>query len=218
MVDRRRTPRHFDNDKPLVSARWQTIHGQRLCPGDPIADDLGHVVRMRLWMSGIAKYQDDYTPTPVASEAATDQADEAAPIQYIMTAAGKGFYTIELPGLAEPITIKGEAKATAEFERLLAERQAALDAEAANSQSENGADNQQSVADQQSEGENMSDNDTANAGAERQAADDESATGAATTTAKGDETGAGAATDEAAQGDVTTTQKGDELGAQAAAD
>jgi hypothetical protein len=65
-MNRRLSPRHFDNTRRLVSTRYGPVHGTYLTPGQDVPDDLSHAVRLRMWMSRRAVYADDYSPTPTA--------------------------------------------------------------------------------------------------------------------------------------------------------
>lgn len=132
MTDRRLIARLFDNEKPLVSARYQTVNGIELAPGDEIAADLDRGMRMKLWLSRRALYADAFRPTPVAEAASEDEATEgegdwmvrAHGVEITAPEAEGGNYLIKADWLDEAEAVRGEEAAKARAAELRAEAQA----------------------------------------------------------------------------------------------
>jgi hypothetical protein len=126
MTDRRLIARLFKNDEKLVSARYQTVNGDELAPGDEISADLDRGLRMKLWLSRRAVYEADFRPTPVADE--QPAADPAQDQDWQVLAHGveaipgdaENFF-IKAEWLDETETVRGEEAAKARVEELRAE-------------------------------------------------------------------------------------------------
>lgn len=115
-MDRRLSPRHFNNELELVSSRTMLVNGEDLHRGDTISADLDHGTRLRLWMSGRAIYKDDFRPTPTEADATA--------FDVTITETGGGWYVVRPTWLAEGEEgekIKGKANAEARAAELLEE-------------------------------------------------------------------------------------------------
>jgi hypothetical protein len=151
MTDRRLSPRHFDNTKPLVSSKLQRIQGVQYHPGETVASDDGSNTMLKLWMVGRVVYKDDYRPTAVqqpeadpdltpdeiaAQEAERAAAEEKAKADQAATDAGfameqnGSWFTITGPGLDEPVKVQGEDAARTKRDELV-EAKVKADADAA---------------------------------------------------------------------------------------
>lgn len=125
MTDRRLIARLFKNDEPLVSARYQTVNGDELAPGDAISEELDRGLRMKLWLSRRAVYETDFRPTPVAPDAPVEDATDqdwqvlAHGVEAIPGDAENFF--IKAEWLDESETVRGEEAAKARVEALRAE-------------------------------------------------------------------------------------------------
>lgn len=118
MVDRRRSAKHFDNSRDLVSTKGQMVNGEPLSPGDPISAAIEHSTRMKMWMSGRATYADEFRPTPVADDAPEPPAEPKA------LHLGRGVYEVTAPWLEAPETYEGKGakkEALARVEQLIAD-------------------------------------------------------------------------------------------------
>ncbi len=132
MTDRRLIARLFDNAEPLVSARYQPINGIEYQPGQVIDADLNHSVRMRLWLSRLAVYERDFSPTPIADAEAAQAGPEVPEAdQWMILADGVGVtigdgenYFIKADWLNEVETVGGTEAAQARAEALRAEGRA----------------------------------------------------------------------------------------------
>lgn len=132
MSDRRLIARLFDNEKPLVSARYQTVNGTELAPGEEIPTDLDRGMRMKLWLSRRAVYADAFRPTPVAEEPEADEGDgdqtdwlvRAHGVEVTAPEAEGGNYLIKADWLDEAETVHGEEAAKARAAELRAEAEA----------------------------------------------------------------------------------------------
>jgi hypothetical protein len=101
----------LDTDRPLVMARFATVHGFNLNPGKRLAisdepDAAGLVtpeVAQMLYASGRAVYADDFRPTPVA----TPEQEAAVVIarHYRQLAPGQEPGDIELEGVTEDLRV-----------------------------------------------------------------------------------------------------------------
>jgi len=141
MADRRREPRNFDRDKPLVAVRGMTVFGEQVVAGDPIPDTLSLTQRIRFWTLGRVDYEDDYkarsekfAPPMTAQDVADAKAQQAvdagavdqalvapdAPLDYtslsgsnvVMEETGGGWYEITLEdGETEKVRGKDNAEA-----------------------------------------------------------------------------------------------------------
>ena len=112
-MDRRLSPRYFDATKPLVTAKHTTINGVDHSAGDLInPDEVEQGTRLRMWLVGRAKYQDDYRPTEVI-----DPAEEAKTLVTVEQSGG-GWFLILAPWLSEPIKVQGKEAAEARADEL----------------------------------------------------------------------------------------------------
>lgn len=115
-MDRNLSPRKFKNEADLVASRTMTVDGAPLNRGDLIPASLEHGLRLRLWMSSRAIYKDDYRPTPVAGDPATEETGEVT-----VSHTGGGWYAVKASWLTEPEKVKGETAAEARAAELRAE-------------------------------------------------------------------------------------------------
>ena len=115
-MDRRLSPRYFDNAEPLVSTRNQMVDAHECSPGSVIPADLDHRIRLKLWMSGRAKYQRDYSPSPVAED---DVVAQSGPVE-LKEVGSNGYYELHAPWLDEPIKVRGKGRAEKALEELRA--------------------------------------------------------------------------------------------------
>lgn len=126
MTDRRLAPRNFIADKPLVAAKARTINGKDLQPGDLIDADLPTATLMRLWMTGLAVYEDVFRPTPVAepSEGEEEQVDPNAwkirADGVDVTEGDNGWYVLKADWTDEAEKVRGHEAAEARVAELRA--------------------------------------------------------------------------------------------------
>lgn len=113
MVDRRRSAKHFDNARELVSTKGQMVNGESLTPGDPISAEIQHSTRMKMWMSGRATYADEYRPTPVSEAVEAPPPPEPKALHL-----GRGVYEVTAPWLDAPETFEGKGAKKAASERV----------------------------------------------------------------------------------------------------
>lgn len=137
-MDRRLSPRYFLADEPLVSTRIQTVSGHEVQPGGDIPADLEYGIRLKLWMSGRAKYRKDYSPSPVTDQDEAEQPGEASGAA-MAEVGSNGYYEITAPWLDEPIKVRGKNKA----EAILADIQRKGDPGAKTEQSQDGGEGDQ---------------------------------------------------------------------------
>jgi hypothetical protein len=159
-MDRRKAPRYFDNNKPLVSCKNQLVNGEQLSPGGLISSDLPHSVRLRIWMSGLACYQKDYKATPVAD---ADQSGEHLPDVAAIEPQPGGYYLISASWLAEPLRVRGKETAAEVHAQIMTEREAALadEAQGDDAGDDAGGDDQQGEPEQPSDEADQSGGDDA---------------------------------------------------------
>lgn len=127
MTDRRLAPRNFDAAKTLVAAKTRTINGKDLQPGDVIDAELPTATLMRLWMTGLAVYQDDFRPTPVAQPGDKDDAEQIDLDAWKIHADGvdvtegdNGWYAIKADWADEAEKVRGHEAAEARVAELRA--------------------------------------------------------------------------------------------------
>lgn len=111
----RRDPRLFDKTRPLVMARFNSLYEHEMEAGDRLTiveergDAKGEVtldIAIRLWLSGQANYESDWSPTPI--ETPEQEAERVVEIEPLPG----GFYLIRAPW-QEAEKIRGKANAEA---------------------------------------------------------------------------------------------------------
>ena len=135
-MDRRLSPRYFDNDLPLVSTRQQMVDGHECLAGAVVPADLDHRIRLKLWMSGRAKYERDYSPVEIEQD--SDGGDLTPSEVEIKETGSNGYYEVHAPWLEEPIRVRGIKKAEAKQAEILAAGPPAKDPEPGESEDEGG--------------------------------------------------------------------------------
>jgi hypothetical protein len=120
----RRDPRLFDRTRPLAMARSAQLYAHDVTAGDPLTivdeltDEKGAVtfdVALRLWLSGVAVYDEDRRPTPV--ETPEQEVERLVVLEELKG----GWYMIRAPWLPDGHEkIKGKAKATARLAEIVA--------------------------------------------------------------------------------------------------
>lgn len=114
-------PASFDESKPLVMGRFNTVNGHALAPGEPITisedpKERGEVTRdtaVRLWSGGTFIYAADARPTPVESP------QDAARRLLVMHDLDGGWYLISGPWLGEGEKVQGKDAADKRFAELI---------------------------------------------------------------------------------------------------
>lgn len=119
--------RRFDESKSLVSTRSQKVNGVQLQPGDEISPDLHKSLRVRLWLTRLACYADDYRPTAYADPKPEDVADDPdawkIPAHGVEVIEGEnGWYGLKIDGVEEIENVHGADAAKARVEEIRAEK------------------------------------------------------------------------------------------------
>jgi hypothetical protein len=129
-MDRNLSPRKFNNEADLVASRTMTVDGSVVNRGDLLPADLGHSMRLRLWMSGRALYKTDFRPTPVAGDPGTEEVEVQEDDGIAVVHSGGAWYLVSAPWLDEPEKVQGKDAAEARAEELRSEGAPAVETEA----------------------------------------------------------------------------------------
>lgn len=111
----------FDPKKSLVMAVFKTVLGHDLQPGTRLtivtkpdaAGEVDTALANRLWASGIAVYDDAFSPTPVET-----REQEAERLVELETLDG-GWFAVRAPWLRKPEKVQGRVKADRLYRRIV---------------------------------------------------------------------------------------------------